>query len=1209
MMFIIVKDRKKLIPKILNQEDGFTYKGISIYPNNNYHYLYLSNGYCLDDGRKSCRLHTGIYRIDTDETYYQLQLYVYGDDEGYKEYSFYQNIDPLVIGTGKADIASTDANLLDGTLSISGGIISGDLEFSVNGKKYDGFPLNEGDLIECLGLRIFYYEKFLYINHFMNKVFLKVYEPFSQKITYPSKKMKIHSVISHHPIELAIPEIKPYEAKETEGNKDILRTILPNSIMSASIVAVSALSLYNGYLNGNPLSSMLSYLITPAAMVTTGVFLPLFFYFKEKKSEETMISENRNSYLEYLEGYGKTIEEKVDLYLKDEGERFFSKEYLQKEPFYLKKKDPDFLCLCLGQIHREEDFFFEKKDLKIDEAMSEIKRKLSYIGPLPLILDLKEHKKVTITSKRSERSYFFMHFLLELSYRHSYEDLSIAVFSKNSDLISDFYDLPHLFLNGRRLFIDDERMLQELDLQKLDHPLVLFMDEKSDLQFSNPQICAIYFSCDQSDLYKESDCIVEYLNQSGTLYDGEKKTFQYVKKLDDFSRYFRKMGAYNPIFSSKENITFRKIFPEEGIRDSYLKKHHDLRCDFAMQEDRLLYFDLHEKKQGPHGLIGGSTGSGKSELIISMLLSLCIRYSPEYLNLVVIDYKGGGISESLTYNGKMVPHIIASLSNLENGKLNRLIIALKNECIQRQRSFRSLSEKCGIGIMDLDEYRDNEPERYGLHKIAHLLIIVDEFAELKKENPEAIRELISISRIGRSLGVHLILATQKPSGNIDDEIFSNSRFKIALKVFEERDSIDIIRNKDAAFLSQAGSFILKVDESLIRAQSIYAKNDASGKEPYEVSLLDSSLKTIKKKTVTFEKGITENRFFVSKILDVCKELKIKTEKLDFLPPEPMERKKLVKGKCFVFGEADDYLNNIRKAVAYSLTENILICSNRKNEMNGFLNTLDENNRQCVLISHRHFENSVISDTLHYSQNKDIGFLFQRLCEKDLPVTLMIEDLSAFLSYDESYQDILIRLLKRSENMNFNIVALAPSVQLSFKMISAFKRKILIGFTDKNDISYLFGSRSVYQGNSFYCDEEVICFVPVLIENFIPSLRKTEQIVIPIPDTIQAKEENGRSLLGFDMENREYVYTQNKILVTSFDEEALDIYRKAYGDALNIMTYDPKISSINSDEFLWIGSGIFSQRLFISSYRDDLSEEEAVYYHHGRKRLLKRVDHV
>ena len=108
--------------------------------------------------------------------------------------------------------------------------------------------------------------------------------------------------------------------------------------------------------------------------------------------------------------------------------------------------------------------------------------------------------------------------------------------------------------------------------------------------------------------------------------------------------------------------------------------------------------------------------------------------------------------------------------------------------------------------------------------IPHLFIIIDEFAELKREEPEFMKELISVAQVGRSLGVHLILATQKPSGTVDDNIWSNSRFRLCLRVQDRQDSNDMLHKPDAAYITQAGRCYLQVgnDEIYELFQSGYS---------------------------------------------------------------------------------------------------------------------------------------------------------------------------------------------------------------------------------------------------------------------------------------------------------------------------------------------------------------------------------------------------
>ncbi|MDD6272677.1 MAG: type VII secretion protein EssC [bacterium] len=229
-------------------------------------------------------------------------------------------------------------------------------------------------------------------------------------------------------------------------------------------------------------------------------------------------------------------------------------------------------------------------------------------------------------------------------------------------------------------------------------------------------------------------------------------------------------------------------------------------------DGELFNLDLHEKFHGPHGLIAGMTGSGKSEFIITFILSMCINFSPEEVSFVLIDYKGGGLNDAFEnkLTGIRLPHLAGTITNLDTAEIKRSLSSIQSELKRRQRLFGEVKEKLNESTLDIYKYQRLYREGVIDEPISHLFIISDEFAELKSQQPEFMSELISTARIGRSLGVHLILATQKPSGIVDDQIWSNSKFKVCLKVQERSDSMDVIRRPDAASLKKAGRFYLQV---------------------------------------------------------------------------------------------------------------------------------------------------------------------------------------------------------------------------------------------------------------------------------------------------------------------------------------------------------------------------------------------------------------
>ncbi|MCL1852296.1 MAG: type VII secretion protein EssC [Peptococcaceae bacterium] len=230
--------------------------------------------------------------------------------------------------------------------------------------------------------------------------------------------------------------------------------------------------------------------------------------------------------------------------------------------------------------------------------------------------------------------------------------------------------------------------------------------------------------------------------------------------------------------------------------------------------------DLHENFHGPHGLVAGMTGSGKSEFIMTYILSLAVNYHPHEVAFILIDYKGGGMAKSF----ENLPHTAGIITNLDGAAIKRSLISIESELKRRQTLFAQAGKQQGVSNIDIYKYQKLYREQAVREPLPHLFIISDEFAELKTQQPEFMTQLVSAARIGRSLGVHLILATQKPSGVVDDQIWSNSRFRVCLKVQDKSDSQDMLKRPDAAELTETGRFYLQVgyNELFDMGQSAWA---------------------------------------------------------------------------------------------------------------------------------------------------------------------------------------------------------------------------------------------------------------------------------------------------------------------------------------------------------------------------------------------------
>ncbi len=195
--------------------------------------------------------------------------------------------------------------------------------------------------------------------------------------------------------------------------------------------------------------------------------------------------------------------------------------------------------------------------------------------------------------------------------------------------------------------------------------------------------------------------------------------------------------------------------------------------------------DIDLVRDGPHGLIAGTTGSGKSEFLRTLVVAMAAEVSPDHLNFVLVDFKGGATFDTCD----RLPHVVGVVTDLERGLAERVLVSLDAEIRRRERLLRAAHAD------DLTSYRRN-----AVDPLARLVVVIDEFAALAKELPDFLPALVGIAQRGRSLGIHLLLATQRPAGVVTDDIRANTNLRLALRLQDRSDALDVVGDDRPAAL-------------------------------------------------------------------------------------------------------------------------------------------------------------------------------------------------------------------------------------------------------------------------------------------------------------------------------------------------------------------------------------------------------------------------
>lgn len=905
------------------------------------------------------------------------------------------------------------------------------------------------------------------------------------------------------------------------------------------------------------------------ATMTVSLIVTIINFVQKKKKKVEKEEKRKKVYMEYL---AKKEDEIIKLrerervvsnymnpslsnymtFINDFDNRLFEK--TREDDDYLRVRLGDGVVSSQCQVEYQHDEYVETED-DLKEFPEALHDKYEYVNAMPVCLDLKDVNAVGFIGNRTKLYQMEKNLIMEFAASHFYKDIKLFLIMDEEDVPlfswARWLQITYNEHNKMRNFMYDadsakltlEFLYSELSMRESlggvaegmqdyvvmvfrselisNHPVSKFIDKANSLGFR-----FIFF--EEYEEFVNIAC-------STRIFLNDDKNSGYVQKIDDgekiqtfdYEHITRKnaeiaakklacvyVDEVNLENSLTKNITLFELLnimsPYDlnlGNRWSNSKIYKTMAAPIGVKTgDEVVYLDLHEKYHGPHGLVAGTTGAGKSEILQTYILSMATLFHPHEVGFIIIDFKGGGMVNQF----KDLPHLNGAITNIDGNEVERSLLSIKAELIKRQELFAEQE------VNHIDDYIKAFKEGKAQTPLPHLILIVDEFAELKSEQPEFMKELISAARIGRSLGVHLILATQKPAGVVSDQIWSNSKFKLCLKVQNKNDSNEVLKSPLAAEIREPGRAYLQVGNNEIFQlfQSAYsgasASNDGIASQKKfaitNVELSGARRLIYEQKPNSADGGETQLKAIVNYVKEYCDTNRIEkvpdiclpslaeiipvtsegftNNTTDVIVPvgivdDPSRQRQYVEtfnfsqNNLFILGSSQSGKTNLIQTMIRGLAENYspkdvniyildfasmilknfetlnhvagVVTSSEEEKFKGFLKIMQ------TTIQQRKKALSQLGLS-SYSSYRESG-------KTDMPqIVVFLDNWVSFRGYFADYEDIFITMSRESVSVGISLVITAAQGNgIGFKILSNFAKRTSLYCNDSSDYGVLFDS--------------------------------------------------------------------------------------------------------------------------------------------------------